>query len=167
MDADRFDRLVLTLTRASTRRSVLGVLSALGLTGLAARDVAAVPCLVNGRRCLQGSACCSGRCQLKRGTTKKFCRRAPGQGICTIENNYCVNGSPVCESTGVSCRCFVTTRGFSYCGAAAYVCRKCTTDASCQQRAGGNPGDRCVRCATCPQTNNRACASACPDRATA
>jgi hypothetical protein len=44
MDAHRFDRLVLTLTRASSRRSALGVLSALGLTVLAARDVAAIPC---------------------------------------------------------------------------------------------------------------------------
>src|SRR5687767_790742 len=124
MDADRFDRLVLTLTRARTRRSILGLLGVLGLTGLVARDVAAQECAVNGTRCGRATDpdCCSGRCVRKGDTNKKFCRPSPNQGTCTIEQAFCFDTSrkfPPCgSSNSLSCNCYVTTAGHSVCGAA-------------------------------------------------
>ena len=165
MDAEHFDRLVLTLTRARTRRSVLGLLAALGLTRLVARDVAAA-CLANGRRCLRTTDCCSGWCKRKRGTFKKFCRQAPEQGICTIESNSCTIGSPYCDvDRSGTCACFVTTRGFSFCGRGVIDCFACATNADCEQRT-GEAGARCVPCSgACAHINERACIRKCPDPA--
>jgi hypothetical protein len=171
MDAAHFDRLVLTLTRARTRRSVLGLLGGLGVTGLLARDAVGQMCLANGQRCGGGrGTCCSGRCVRKRGTNRKFCRKAPDQSICTIESNVCAISSPPCNATGgVACACFVTTRGFSVCAdiSGNPACLNCTSDADCVNRdPGGQAGDRCVQCSgACPETNNRACIRKCPDPA--
>jgi hypothetical protein len=175
MDAAHFDRLVLTLTRARTRRSLLSLLGGLGLTGLPARDVAGQMCLANGQRCGGGRGpCCSGRCVRKRGTTKRFCRQAPGQGNCTIENDACdATTTPLdCSaSSNVHCLCYVTTRGHSFCslGGATFTCFACETNADCEQRpAFGQPGDRCVQCPGCGGTSSgRGCVHECPTPATA
>ena len=169
MDADRFDRLVITFDRRTPRRTVLGLLGALGLTRLVARDVAAQSCAVNGTRCGRATdpECCSGWCKRKRGTNKKFCRQAPGQGICTIDFNACTLVGQNCNADGsVICQCFVTTQGYSFCGKSTIACFDCASDAACEQRSGGHPGDRCVVCTSCPATtNDRACVPACPNRA--
>jgi len=176
MDADRFDRLTITLTRARTRRSLLGLLGALGLTALASAEARAkhTPgnCLHNGERCTVGPECCSGRCKRKPGTNKRFCRAAPGQGICTIESDTCRgDSSTACNVAGTApCFCYVSSRGFSVCGQAPVSCFKCTSDAECVDRPGdGQAGDRCVRCASCPLDtyNARACARKCSNPATA
>jgi hypothetical protein len=171
LDAERFDRLLLTLSRARSRRSVLGLLGAVVLTGLVARDVAGQTCLANGTRCGRAGdlPCCSGWCKRKRGTTKKFCRQAPGQGNCTIEANICAGSLSFChDGSGIDCRCLVTTRGFSFCGVDGDPdCFACATDADCEQRPGGQAGDRCVRCpSVCDTTtNDRGCVRMCPNPA--
>lgn len=169
MDADRFDRLIITFGHWIPRRSVLRLLVALGLTGLGVRDVAAA-CLLNGKRCGGGrGTCCSGRCVRKRGTTRKSCRQARGQGICTIEDNVCVTGSSASCGGGFACICLVTSRGFSFCAQnAAFDSSNCTSDADCVNRPEGQAGDRCVqagrRCCPGPDVD-RMCVHKCPDPA--
>jgi hypothetical protein len=177
LDAERFDRLLLTLTRARSRRSVLGLLGALGLTAVASEETRAThtpgDCRHNGVRCTAGTQCCSGRCVRKRGTTKKFCRQAPDQGICTIEDNICGTRTTACDAAGTAaCVCFVTSRGFSFCGSlTGTTCVNCTSDAECVNRAGvGQAGDRCVPAnppTCCTGVSERLCVHACPDPATA
>lgn len=168
MDADRFDRLTVSLTR--TRRSLLGLLSALGVTGLLSEEVLAA-CAENGTRCGRAGdePCCSGRCVRKRGTRKKFCRQAPGQGICTVESpTICAGGVTYCHEpdTNELCTCFVTSRGYSFCGGDGGDCFACETDTNCEPRVGGRRGDRCIECAGCGTAfNNRACYSKCPNPA--
>ena len=177
MDAERFDDLTRRLATAASRRRLLKgmaaglVAGALGGRGgpAAAQDVCTLK--ANGERCAGGGECCSGRCVRKRGTNKKFCRRAPGQGICTVANDICVSGTPHCNAAGsaTTCLCYVTSRGWSFCGADFDLpedCFACANDADCEERDGGLPGDRCVRCLdNCPLTGDRACARPCPDRA--
>ena len=79
MTAHDFDHLVTALARRRPRRSALGFLSGLGLTGLAVRDVAAA-CRATGRRCGGGrEPCCSGVCKGPR--DKKTCR-CPVRSCC-------------------------------------------------------------------------------------
>jgi hypothetical protein len=110
----------------------------------------------NGERCMGADECCSGRCKRKRGTNKRFCRKAPGQGICTVVDNVCTASSPNCNSLGTpQCACYVAEDGFSFCGAIppdpTARCFICDSDADCEKRPGGKAGDRCVDCSgTCP-----------------
>ena len=174
MDPQRFDRLAITLTHARTRRSLLGLLGALGLTALANAEARAThtpgDCRHNGVRCTAGTQCCSGRCVRKPGTTKNFCRQAPSQGICTIESNVCADGGGgACGDAGAgsACSCFVTTRGHSFCGGVGR-CFACKADTQCENREGGQRGDRCVQGPDCcGSTNNRVCVPKCPNPATA
>jgi hypothetical protein len=167
MDTELFDRLVIALGRQIPRRSLVGLLGGLGLTGFGTRNVAAQStCLPNGTRC-GGSrgTCCSGLCKRKRGTSKKFCRQAPGQGICTIDFNVCANPSRPCDdgSIGAGCNCWVSMRGYSFCGSPA-ECFNCETDADCAKRPTvGQAGDHCVHCAGCDATSGRRCIHPCPN----
>jgi hypothetical protein len=137
-----------------------------------------VPCTLkaNGKRCASGAECCSGRCVKKRGTTKRFCRKAPGQATCTVVENICETQSLACNSPGTpQCVCYVAKDGFSFCGRnpeqTPERCFICDSDADCETRDGGQAGDRCVYCSgTC--TNNpignadgTACISRCPNPA--
>ncbi len=172
MDSERFDRLVIELGRQMPRRSLLGLLGGLGLTGYVTRKVAAQGCLPDGTRC-GGSrgTCCSGWCKRKQGSKKQFCRAAPDQGICTTVRDFCAENSALgCDAgrTG-SCACYVTSRGYSFCGQSPGECFACEQDADCEKRADvGQPGDRCVECAFCADrgTNNRICIHRCPEPAT-
>jgi len=172
MDAERFDRLALSLRRARTRRSVVALLAGLGLTRRVTR--AASVCQENGARCGRATdhICCSGRCVRKHGTHKKFCRRVPSQGICTFASNACVAGGVItgcAKGGGSECQCYVTSDGFSFCGdTTGSACFTCETNADCEQRFGGKPGDRCVQCPICgPSPDDRACFSKCPNPASA
>jgi hypothetical protein len=176
MDAKRFDTLARSLTSVRSRRPVLALLVGLGLTGLVVADGAAQQCLATGNRCGRADdpECCSGWCKRNRGSRKKFCRAAPDQGICTIEDNICGAGdtrTTTCNAPDTPiCFCYVTSRGFSFCGQAdAIVCVNCTSDADCVKRPGGQAGDRCVpanppRC--CPDVSEGLCAHECPNPAT-
>jgi hypothetical protein len=97
---------------------------------------------------------------------KKFCRKAPGQGICTVEYSSCVAGAALeCDDgSGGQCLCFVTTRGHSFCSTLV-ECINCDSDRQCQERPQGQSGDRCVGCPGCPETD-WACARKCPNPAT-
>ena len=165
MDPTRFDRLTMMLSQRSTRRTALGLLAALGLTGLV-REEAAAACQGGTGRCGRATdlECCSGRCVRKRGTRKRFCRPAPDQGICTINQNVCESvAGTLCSSEDFGCACRRTTQGYSFCGGGSN-CFNCETDADCEKRVGGHRGDRCVQCSSnlnCASTNGRACTFPC------
>ena len=90
MDPAHFDRLAIAVGQRLSRRVAISLLAALGLTGLGSQGAGAqLGGLVNGQPCTSGDQCASGRCVRKQGTRKKFCRQAPGQGICSIEFNAC------------------------------------------------------------------------------
>jgi hypothetical protein len=176
MDPTRFDRLALAVDRRGTRRATLGLLAALGITGLVREDAAAV-CLPDGERCGgDRETCCSGYCKKKGGSRKKFCRQAPDQGICTIEDDFFTGNDTSCDDgTGTPCLCMVTSRGYAFCASfnSDVACFNCKTNADCEKRTGpqpGQPGDRCIQTVVgsvdCADTNNRACAHKCPDPAT-
>jgi hypothetical protein len=173
MDTEQFDRFVVALSRRTQRRSVLSLFTALGITGLMGGQVAAQTCLANGARCGRATdpTCCSGWCKRKHGSRKRFCKAAPDQGTCTIASNWCAaTGSQPCDADGVSCLCYVSSRGYSVCARYPEDCYACETDADCEKRPGvGQPGDHCVQCADCAGagTNNRACVRRCTHVATA
>jgi len=165
MDPTRFDRLTIAVGQPTTRRAALGLLAALGLTGLGRGEALAI-CAGNGTPCTGGTTCCSGLCKRKRGTTKFFCRQAPGQGICTTGQDQCGAGSINCNAANAGpCVCHVTTQGSSVCGKIGLTCFDCETNTDCVKRPGvGRRGDRCVQCnaTNCPTTNGRACVRKCP-----
>jgi hypothetical protein len=168
MDQAHFDRLAIAVGRRITRRSALRLLAALGLTGAGSQSAAAqLGGLVNGQPCTSGPQCASGFCKHKKGTHKKFCRQAKGQGICSIEFNACESaGELVCGANGGGdCTCYVTSAGYSFCGAED-TCFACQTNSDCEQRPGvGEKGDRCVVCTGCSGVFfGRACVRTCPSR---
>jgi hypothetical protein len=163
MDPTRFDRLAMTLSQRTTRRTAVGLLAALGLAGLLRVEAAAACISRTGARCGRENdlECCSGRCVRKRGTGKKFCRPAPGQGICTINQDVCQSlAGTSCSSEDVGCACRRTTQGYSFCGGGS-TCFNCETDADCEKRIGGHRGDRCVQCSNCTASNGRSCTFPC------
>jgi hypothetical protein len=169
MDPAHFDRLAITVGQRITRRSALSLLAAFGLTRLGIQGAGAQQGgLVNGQPCTSGPQCASGFCKRKKGTNKRFCRQARGQGICSIEFNACeAAGELVCgaASGGGDCTCYVTSRGYSFCGVED-VCFACQTNSDCEKRPeAGEAGDRCVVCAECSGNFfGRACVRTCPDR---
>ena len=181
MDGHRFDALARRLSTTGSRRAALRALAAGLVTFRLHWRIAQadhVPCTLktNGKRCASGAECCSGRCVKKRGTKKRFCRKAPGQGTCTVVENICDTQSIECNTPGTpQCVCFVAEDGFSFCGRNADIverCFICDSDADCEKRDGGQAGDRCVYCGgnfctSIPigNTNGTACISRCPNPA--
>jgi hypothetical protein len=174
MDATDFDQLAVAVGQRTTRRIALGLLAALGLAGLM-REEAAAACLLDGARCGgDRGTCCSGWCKKKGGSRKKFCRQAPDQGICTIENDFWAGNDTSCNNlTGTPCICMVTSRGYAFCASfnSDVACFNCRNNADCEKRTephAGQPGDRCIDTGVmnCLDTNHRACAHKCPDPAT-
>jgi hypothetical protein len=167
--ATRFDRLTQVLFTAGSRRGALRALlavagSALSLAG--GQRVSAQDCAAAGKRCGGGrEPCCSGWCKRKRGSSKKFCRQADNQGVCTIEKNFCVTGSPPCglDDSGSDCVCFVTTTGRSFCGLGGIAAQDCgcTSDEACETLGAGA---KCVQanvaCGCASSTS--ACLRPCP-----
>ena len=147
MDANRFDALTRTMTATGSRRWALRALAATAASGaLALLGVrgAGAACRANGTRCTSGAACCSGLCKKNRRTGKKECRRAPGQGTCTVEQNICTGAS---SCNGADCVCFVTAAGRSLCADVAAgldivtACGECTGGKVCVRGGGSNcPG---------------------------
>ena len=115
MDAARFDRLTVTVAHRATRRSALALLSALGLGALREDGTAALVCFSNGVSCLQSDDCCSGLCKKKRHSHMKFCRAAPGQGICSIAEDYCGSASSTLACGSTECECARRMNGASVC----------------------------------------------------
>jgi hypothetical protein len=165
MDADRFDALTRRLGATDSRRRVLrgtlgaalgGLLAAAGMPGDAAAQLGG---LADGQPCTSGEECSSGRCKRKRGTRKKFCRHAPGQGTCIADVDACVDSPSTCNNDP-SCVCFVTTRGWSVCAVSALTCVACDGDGDCEQVIG--KGSRCIRCDDCLVSTGFACVRPCP-----
>ncbi len=162
MDPTRFDRLTTILSHRSTRRTALGLLAALGLAGLASEEAAAA---CTSGRCGRAAdlECCSGRCVRKRGTNKRYCRQAPGQGICDIDQDFCGLGRSInCGAADDRCLCQRTTQGYSFCAGGRICVAQCETNADCEKRAGGHRGDRCIVAPECCPGSSRACAIPCP-----
>jgi hypothetical protein len=167
--ATRFDRLTQVLFTAGSRRAALRALlavagSALSLAG--GQRVSAQDCAAAGKRCGGGrEPCCSGWCKRKRGSSKKFCRQADNQGVCTVKHNYCVTGSPPCglDDSDNECLCFVTTTGRSFCGLGGFSAQDCgcTSDKACETLGAGA---KCVQadvaCGCASSTS--ACLRPCP-----
>ena len=164
MDQDRFDRIAKSLAAPGSRRRVLGGLlgAALGLTGLVREEVAAA-CLENGVRCGAGRGrCCSGRCKLKAGTRRKFCKAAPNQGICTIETNTCDSSSGTRHcSPSMDCICYVTPTGRSFCGSNTCFVQNCSSNADCVKDHG--EGAICWTAGTGCCGGDKGCIPACSD----
>ena len=169
MDGRRFDGFTRGLASATGRRQVIkgiagsAVAGALALVGL--REAAADHglCRHDGERCVTGSECCSGRCVKKKGTTKRFCRPAPGQGTCTTEQDACRGTSAICNNDP-NCNCQVRRNGFSVC-AKKGACAPCVTDQDCRDTPGFGPKAMCVRCQVCPAEGYTGCADPCPTTA--
>ena len=169
MEGKRFDDVTRALSAAgaTSRREILkgiagsAIAGALALVGV--RDAAADhgTCRHDGERCVTGSECCSGRCVKKSGTSKKFCRPAPGQGTCTTDQDACRGTIDSCNNDG-RCNCQVRRNGFSVC-ALSGECAACLKDQDCEPKYG--PGAMCVRCAHCASEDYTGCVKPCPTAA--
>ncbi len=150
MDEERFDALARTLADGvSSRRRVLRMLMGGGFglalnrinpTDTASKELetARKGCRKERRDCRRDNQCCSGSCV--RGT----CRRAPGQGTCTVEKDSCRAGRTLQCNTNPDCACVVTARGASFCGnSEESMCAPCTNNADCAEVTG--VGSVCVR----------------------
>ena len=148
MDGQRMDELAKVLANGTDRRRLLkgllgggaaGSLALLGARGAGAQTT----CKENGRRCTDGTACCSGRCAKNRRTGKKECRRAPNQGTCTIEQDVCAGTGGLCNGRA-ECECFVTAAGRSLCGDSTAgidfvtACGECPSGKVCVRGGGSN-----------------------------
>jgi len=163
MDPTRFDRLAIVVGQRTTRRAALGLLAAIGLTGLVHEEAAAA-CLANGVRCGAGRGrCCSGWCKRKAGTSRKFCKAAPNQGICTIESNRCNFSGIVCSKSDNTCSCYVTPAGRSFCGSNGCFSQDCSSDADCEPNHG--VGAICIPAGTACCGGTKGCIAACSDPA--
>jgi hypothetical protein len=130
MDPTRFDHLAIAVGQRSTRRTALGLLAGLGLTGLVREEADAV-CVETGKKCTKAHAafCCSGICK------KRRCR-CPQRQCCQ------------CTTLGgpVSCS-FVTTQS------------QCTSRCANQSSSGilvlPQPGTKSTTCTNnqCSQVN--------------
>jgi len=94
MDPTRFDHFAIAVGQRTTRRTALGLLTALGLTGLVTEEAVAV-CLATGERCGDGRGPrCSGMCK---GRHKKRCR-CPQRVCCQCSDSCGIpSGSQSCQ----------------------------------------------------------------------
>ena len=171
MDALRFDTLTRALTRDSSRRVALQLLTGAALgglltaVGLLPAEATHFDCRHVRKSCTRSRQCCSGRCRGPKG--KKTCR-AHGTGICTTSQDVCTQGEAGNEcgtSPAGACVCAITTGGAPYCtqGTACFPCTK-DTDTGCF--GGTLPGAACIVCPGCQSASNpngTACAQPCPN----
>ncbi len=149
MDNGQFDDLVKRLAIGSPRRQLLRLLAGSGLgllIGWSDRQAATgagAGCRKERKECKRDNQCCSGLCQ------RRKCRHAPGQGNCTIRKNFCGNDPEIFICKGApACRCYVTTRGRSFCGSNGDgQCATCERNTDCTAVTG--PGSACVQGAGC------------------
>jgi hypothetical protein len=93
MDRDRFDELARGLATRATRRTVLGILSALGIAG--ATGIAEDGAARKKRTCKQRKRRCGGKC-CKAGQYCRDgrCQPRPYAGGCLPEQNACLSRMP-------------------------------------------------------------------------
>lgn len=161
MNGPRFDAMTRSLTdglvsRRRALRPLAGGALAAALARLGVAEAAARRCLNEGKECKRDKQCCSGLCK------RRTCRPAPGQANCTIKENFCREDPEIfiCNDNP-ACRCYVTTRGTSFCGVNGDgQCAPCATNADCDAVAGA--GSACVRGSGCCG-GDTACFPPCPD----
>jgi hypothetical protein len=154
MDFERFDLLTRSVSTLLSRRVLAGVLGVAACTFPSvseakkherARKKKRVKfndfgCVNVGNACKNGSQCCSGICQGKRG--KKRCR-AHDASTCAGQDS-CAGETTMCTTTdGVAGACFVTTGNAAHCSASG-LCFACKTDADCAPICGA--GAACIVC---------------------
>jgi hypothetical protein len=131
MDGRRFDHLAIAVSQRTTRRAALGLLTAVGLTGLVSEEARAA-CSGPGKRCGRSGdrLCCSGICKRKRGSRKKFCKASANDctGAC----------GDTCADFGL---CLCMTGG----GTGAGVCTQKTTTFQPCPSLGCPNGQRCIQ----------------------
>jgi hypothetical protein len=167
MDGYRFDCIVMTFGLPASRRSALGIFSALGLAGGPALLIPAgvearkkgkkkklklndFGCVNVGGACRASDAlCCSGICEgkkPKKGKKDKSRCVAHNEGGCQADADGCLEISPACGTGGA---CYRTTGQASFCGIdGAGACIDCSTDADCET-LGFAAGAACVVCTSC------------------
>jgi hypothetical protein len=156
-----------TIARAGRRQLLRGVLgtATFGLvrSGSVGATHTAGECHDNGERCASGDQCCSGRCKRQRGTTKKFCRQAPHQGTCTVEQNVCEQGIEAGTACGSNCFCKATIDGRRFCGDGGVgACTNCESHADCREQVGDKRAV-CVRDGIECCGGGTLCTTPCPD----
>jgi hypothetical protein len=99
------------------------------------------------------------------------CRQAGNQGLCTVDDDHCIDSAIICGTASDSgdCSCFVTTAGRSFCGNNSEIqlgnCG-CASNTQCQRLLGD--GARCVQVAdlcegSCPSGATSGCMAPCPE----
>jgi hypothetical protein len=139
MDHNCFDRL----SRAISRRTGLGILSAFGLGGVAAmaEDVAAKKKRKHQRKHKKR------RCPQSRRCGKTLCC-PPGEicagAVCVIGQGACATGADSCEAgffvlCAENCLCLTTTEGDTRCAQVGISggCGSCTSSADCAKYGAG------------------------------
>ena len=174
MDHDRFDQFARTLSRASSRRTLSGIL-VLGAVGLAAGarvEVASAKkkrnkvknnefgCVNVGKFCKNAGQCCSGICQGKKG--KKTCQ-AHGESTCVSgqAETGCGGTSVACQTpSGEAGQCNTTTGKAGYC-VADVLCFPCKKDTDCIANCGVDAA--CIQCTNCAAQGGTACVGSTED----
>jgi hypothetical protein len=174
MDANRFDRLVISI--AASRRRLFGLVAG-GALAAGGRNRAAAKCGKAGRPCQHG--CCDGakchrgrcRCVPDRPRCGHVCceageicvqRKFCGPGACPPGADICT-GSPQGCNGGASCFCLTSfVNGETSCGG-SLSCDACASDADC---AGLGDGAFCARktgesCCTSSPLDSGVCARPC------
>ena len=111
--------------------------SALGLRGV--KEASAVTCSPNGSRCLICDPPAALATVHAKGDIQFLRRRAPSQGVCTINDDTCNGTGKDCghgKGRG-TCSCFRDMFGASFCGIGPLVCNDCTSNKDCPK------GHRC------------------------
>jgi hypothetical protein len=151
MDRDRFDELARNVVSRSTRRTALGILSAIGLAGAAAvvEDGAARKkhkrkhkkrCKKPKSRC--GRACCNAAQYCREGR----CQPRPYAGGCLPEQNACLAEPNFCPDEPTR-MCVPLENGLPLCG--ERFCSPCQTDAECVPQTGSARALCIPTCAIC------------------
>jgi hypothetical protein len=169
MDAVRFDTLTRSLTRASSRRVILRLLTGSVLGGLlAARGAPPTEATHFGCRhvdqpCTRARQCCSSRCSGPKGGKTSVAHHTGG---CTAAQDFCLTNSSAasqCPDASEG-RCFITTGDAPFCGSAGSLkCKPCRSDRQCVRKFGFPPGSACVHMhagptdcpITCDQNSDR------------
>jgi hypothetical protein len=103
MDAAHFDRLTVAFAGSGPRRSVLALLSAVGVRALVVAETHAQACGAVGRRCslkANPTNCCSGICRKRRRRRGGKC--APCPDVCCT-STHCGTGKVCCGGTCHQC----------------------------------------------------------------
>jgi hypothetical protein len=150
MDGTRFDTLTRSLTRGSSRRGVLRLLTGGALGGLLAGSGAAPApashfgCRHVGEPCTRARQCCSSQCSGPKGG--KTCA-AHHTGGCTEAHDICqTNNHAFSKCPNVPAgMCYITTGDAPFCGDSnGSACKRCRSDRDCVRKFGYPRGSACV-----------------------